>query len=168
MKELKYSTAIIMMDFSQNYAYVTQDEVQGHFWSRNSCTLHPVVIYAKKEGTLENKSLCFIADGLKHDVSAVHIFIKHTIKYVKEYCPGIKKVFFTDGCGGQYKCCTNFLLLCEFEFVYGLKVEWFFFARSHGKSPCDAIGGTIKRKAAKESLRRAQEDQILNVDDLKT
>lgn len=104
---------------------------------------------------------------MKHDIAAVHVFIKHTIQFLKINFPGKKKVvFFTDGCGGQYKCCTNFLLLCEFEFLYGLEVEWVFFATLHGKSPCDAIGGTLKRNAAKESLRRANDNQILNVFDL--
>ncbi|ESO09020.1 hypothetical protein HELRODRAFT_168952 [Helobdella robusta] len=31
---------------------------------------------------------------------------------------------------------------------FGLKAEWHFFATSHGKSPCDGIGGTTKRLVA--------------------
>jgi len=36
------------------------------------------------------------------------------------------------------------------------------FATSHGKSPCDGIGGTVKRLTAKASLQRPVERQILN------
>ena len=32
--------------------------------------------------------------------------------------------------------------------------EWIFFATSHGKSPCDGIGGTLKRVAYQESLKQ--------------
>jgi len=36
-----------------------------------------------------------------------------------------------------------------------------FFATSHGKSPCDGIGGTVKREAAKKSLQSATTGHIL-------
>ena len=37
----------------------------------------------------------------------------------------------------------------------------FFFATSHGKWPCDGIGGTIKRLAAKDSLQRPYCEQTM-------
>jgi hypothetical protein len=40
-------------------------------------------------------------------------------------------------------------------------VEWHFFATSHGKSACDGIGGTLKRLAAKASLRRPYNYRIM-------
>ena len=36
---------------------------------------------------------------------------------------------------------------------FGLDAEWIFFATSHGKSPCDGIGGFVKRYIAKRSLQ---------------
>ena len=36
-----------------------------------------------------------------------------------------------------------------------------FFATSHGKQPCDGIGGTVKHLTAKVSLQRLYSDQIL-------
>ena len=36
-----------------------------------------------------------------------------------------------------------------------------FFATSHGKQPCDGIGGTVKRIAAKASLQRTLKNHIL-------
>ena len=35
------------------------------------------------------------------------------------------------------------------------------FATSHGKQPCDGIGGTVKRLVAKASLQRPYNEQIL-------
>ena len=39
--------------------------------------------------------------------------------------------------------------------------EWHFFATSHGKGPCDGVGGTVKRLAARASLQRPYENQIM-------
>ena len=39
-----------------------------------------------------------------------------------------------------------------------------FFATSHGKSPCDGLGGTVKRMTAQESLKRPYRAQILTSD----
>jgi hypothetical protein len=52
--------------------------------------------------------------------------------------------YFSDGAVSQYKNCKKFLNLCYHEEDFGVKAEWHFFATSHGKSPCDSIGGTIK------------------------
>ncbi|ESO10181.1 hypothetical protein HELRODRAFT_168053 [Helobdella robusta] len=51
---------------------------------------------------------------------------------------------------------------------FGLKAEWHFFATSHGKSPCDGIGGTTKRLVARASLQASTKDQILNARDFYT
>ena len=56
--------------------------------------------------------------------------------------------------------------LCEHEKDFGMKASLSFFATSHGKSPCDGIGGTVKRSTAMESLRRPLENQILNINDI--
>lgn len=40
------------------------------------------------------------------------------------------------------------------------------FSTSHGKGPCDGVGGALKRAAAKASLQRPLEKQIINATDL--
>ena len=52
--------------------------------------------------------------------------------------------------------------LCFHEEDFGVAAEWVFFATSHGKSPCDGIGGSVKRHAAKRSLQRPKNNQILD------
>ena len=42
--------------------------------------------------------------------------------------------------------------------------EWNFFATSHGKSPCDGIGGTVKRLTTRASLQRPISNQILTAE----
>ena len=71
--------------------------------------------------------------------------------------------YFSDGCTGQYKNYKNFLNLCLHRDDFGIEAEWICFATSHGKSPCDGIGGTVKRLTAKASLQRATEKHILTV-----
>ena len=69
-------------------------------------------------------------------------------------------IYFSDGCAGQYKNCKNFINLCHHLEDFGIPAEWHFFATSHGKGPCDGLGGVVKRQAAKASLQRAYTDQI--------
>ena len=76
--------------------------------------------------------------------------------------PAITNIqYFRDGCAGQYKNFKNFLNLCFHKDDFGLSTKWSFFATSHGKSPCDGIGGTVKRKIARTSLQRPVNNQIL-------
>ena len=43
-----------------------------------------------------------------------------------------------------------------------MDAEWIFFATSHGKSPCDGVGGFVKGYVVKRSLQRPLHDQILS------
>ena len=52
--------------------------------------------------------------------------------------------------------------LCQLQDEFDVSGEWIFFATSHGKSPCDGIGGTIKRITALESLKHPYRNQILS------
>ena len=70
--------------------------------------------------------------------------------------------YFSDGCAGQYKNCKNFINLCHHCDDFGLDAEWIFFVTSHGKSPCDGIGGFVKRHVAKRSLQHPLNNQILD------
>ena len=49
---------------------------------------------------------------------------------------------------------------------FGVEAEWHYFATSHGKSPRDGIGGTLKRLAAQASLQKIYSGQILTATDL--
>ena len=52
-------------------------------------------------------------------------------------------IYFSDGCAGQYKNCKNFINLCHHLEDFGIPAEWHFFATSHGKGPCDGLGGVV-------------------------
>ena len=60
------------------------------------------------------------------------------------------------------KIAKNFLNLCHHEADFGVKAEWHFSATSHGKGACDGVGGTVKRLAARASLQKPYEGQIMS------
>lgn len=165
---LPFNVAVISMDFSENYAFMIQEEAQGYHWTSDSCTIHPVIIHCK-DATDEKLVLpiCIISNDLKHDVSMVYEIMKTVTAFLKENHPHIKEIhYFSDGCAAQYKNKYNFINLCLHEKDFQLKAQWSFFATSHGKTECDGIGGTVKRLARRESLQRPLEKQIITVTEL--
>lgn len=64
------------------------------------------------------------------------------------------------------KNCKFFASLCKFKTKYNIDVEWHFFATSHGKGPCDAIGGTLKRMARNASVAVEHEHPITSAAEL--
>ena len=110
-----------------------------------------------------NKSFCFISDDTEHDVAMVHYIIQIFTEHLKSIIPNIRKIqYFSDGCAGQYKNRKHLYNLCQHLNDFGIDAVWNFFATSHGKSPCDGIGGTVKRVTTRASLQRPKEGQILS------
>ena len=82
---------------------------------------------------------------------------------IKLKLSGLENIeYFSDGCAAQYKNRKNFMNLCMHEQDFGVKASRTFFPTSHGKQPCDGIGGTVKRLVSKASLQRSLKDQILD------
>ena len=168
-EELPDDCALVLGDFAENYTFVVQDEIQSFHWSKLYCTLHPVVVYYKENGKLAQNSFCFISDYLEHDTEFVFVIQRELLKILKETVPTITEVeYFSDGCAAQYKNYKNMLNLCRHKVDFGIDATWVFFATSHGKSPCDGIGGTVKRLTARASLQRPYSDQILDVSSMLT
>lgn len=165
-EEIQPNECIVLGDFAENYEFVVQDEIQSYHWAKDSCTLHPIVLYHKDlEGNLHSKSFCFISEDRLHDTCFVYEIQRLLTNHIKSNFPLITKMFyFSDGCAAQYKNYKNFINLCHHYDDFEIHAEWVFFATSHGKSPCDGIGGTVKRTTAKASLQRTVQNQILSVD----
>ena len=71
-----------------------------------------------------------------------------------------------DGCAGQYKNCKNLINLFYHKCDFDVDAKCVFFPTSHGKQPCDGIGGTVKRLAFKASLEKVNTSSILNTADM--
>jgi len=166
LRQLKDSlspeSVIVLLDFAENYSFLIQDAVQGHHWDNSQATLHPFAVYYRENETLKCLSFCIISDCMKHDTTTVHAFISVLLFHLKQILPVVKKViYFSDGAASQYKNYKNFANLCEHYADFNMEAEWHFFATSHGKSPCDGIGGTVKRLAARASLQATFDNHII-------
>ena len=162
-EELDEKSALILGDFAENYKFVIQDEVQSFHWNNLQCTLHPVVVYYQNCNMLKHFSYCIISNDLEHDTGFVYEVQKKVLADIKLKLSGLENIeYFSDGCAAQYKNRKNFMNLCMHEQDFGVKASWTFFATSHGKQPCDGIGGTVKRLVSKASLQRSLKDQILD------
>lgn len=166
-KNLEMDEAVVICDFAENFSFVIQDEVQGYHWNQKQCTIHPFVIYYRRNSDSDVKcqSLVIIAESEKHNIYSVYQFQVELFKYLKEKIPNVTKLhFFSDGAGGQYKNRKNFHNFFTIKSEYNYKIIWTFFASCHGKSSCDAVGGTLKRNATRASLQRPLRDQIQNAE----
>lgn len=143
---LRAFDAVIICDFSENYATKYHEEIQSiHFGaSRNQISLHTGVIYTQSAMI----SFCSLSPSKDHGPGAIWAHLQPVIEYLKKELPEINVLhFFTDGPCTQYKQKNNFFLLTrkvrEFNFWY---ITWNFFEASHGKGAADGIGGAIKRQ----------------------
>lgn len=109
---------------------------------------------------LKHISYVIISDCLKHDTIAVHCFQRKLLQFLQSKLPVRQLIYYSDCAASQYKNRKNFLNLAYHEEDFGLKAEWHFFGTSHGKGPCDGVGGTVKRLVARPSLQRPYEGQI--------
>ncbi len=169
MKErLKDGEILVICDFAENYSVVMQDAAQSFHWNNIQVTLHPFVAYYRDGGELKHTSLVLISDCLIHDTTAVHLFQGHLVDHLQSHLGRMpsKIIYFSDGAASQYKNFKNLTNLCLHEEDFGCPAEWHFFATSHGKGPCDGIGGTVKRLAARASLQKPYSDQIMTARDL--
>lgn len=162
---LQVGEMLVTADFSENYSFILQDAAQGFHWNNSQATLHPFVAYFIDSGEVRHLSYVIISDCLHHDTTAVHLFQKSFITFLKSFLPSEsqpnKIVYFSDGAASQYKNRKNFLNLCHHKEDFGISAEWHFSATSHGKGACDGLGGTVKRLAARASLQRPYNDQIM-------
>ena len=166
-ENLAEDSCIAVGDFSENFTFLIQDAVQGNHWSKDQATLHPFVCYAKIGGVLKTIPVLIISDHLTHDTVAVFAFQKRLHTLLNTLLGTRRKqIYFSDGCGKQYKNCKNFLNVAYHKDDFGIPAVWNFFATAHGKGCWDGLAGSVKRQAAHESLRRPVHDQILTPEQL--
>ena len=167
-QQLVDGEVIVSGDFAENYSFVVQDAAQGYHWTNDQATIHPFVIYYQEHELVKHLTFAVISDCLTHDTVAVHCYQRHLIAFLQTSLPHLHHiVYFSDGAASQYKNRKNFSnLICHANDFPAVTAEWHFFATSHGKGPCDGVGGSVKRLAAKASLQRPYDKQIQTPMDL--
>ena len=130
---MKHGEIIVLGDFSENYAFVVQDSSQGFHWTNDQATLHPFVIYYKKDSQLLHLNFLVISNSLSHDTIAVYCFQRRLHNFLAQKMQVNKVFYFTDGSSAQYKNRKNFANLTCNKDDFSSDAEWHFFATSHGK-----------------------------------
>lgn len=152
---LLQNECIVICDFSENYAFVIQNSVQGIHWNNDQATVHPFSIYYKDKNQLKIKSFVVISECLRHDTIAMHLFQRKLVQFINSELKGITKIIYVpDGASGQYKNKKKIINLTHHYNDFQMTARWNFFPTSHGKGPCDGIGKTLKRLASRASLQR--------------
>lgn len=155
---------LVSMDFSENYAFIAQNAPPGFHWFNNQATVFVSYYYYKdaESGKIESKGFVVISDNRTHDAVAVYTFMQLLIKHLKNNF-SLKKIdYFTDGAPQQFKNFKNVINLYNHAKDFKVAATWNFFPTAHGKGASDGVGGSVKRAAAKASLRLPPTEQILS------
>ena len=151
-------SAIVIMDFAENYSCTAQDEVQSAHWVNQSVTIHPMMAFinsSSEPGKITNKeAIIFISNDLKHDAESVAHFTSISHPHLKSSY-GISHIEeFTDCCAQQYRCGKSFSNLSHVQTDLGLSVKHNYFEASHGKASADGLGAITKHAAQLAVTRR--------------
>ncbi len=144
-------SAVIQVDFSDNYSLQQQGEIQSAYWSQKQLTLFTVCVWTH-DG---KRSMVFVSDDLDHDKTSVLVFLHKLLADLTAKEAITKVDIFSDGPSSQFKNQFVFNLLPVLRELHHLEsLNWHFFATSHGKGAVDGIGGTVKRNVWMETLSR--------------
>ena len=143
--ELQVGTILQVVDFSQNYLHIYQDEPTGSHWDHNQTTMFPCVNEFRcpdrscpKLITLEQM---FFSPSKDHTHFAVESFVAKGIEELKELGVEIKDIHrWSDNCGKQFKSKGPFKRCA----LSKIPITLSFYGERHGKSLADGSGGRTK------------------------
>lgn len=140
IKETQDEKELIIMDYSQNYATISQNE--SAFFARWQISIFTAIVYVA-----QNDPLTYIIanDDIAHQKEQVWYYQRGILEDVKKEKLIEKVRFFTDGCAAQFKNKYTLSNLLYAKEDFQVEIEWHFMPTSHGKSPADGLGGSIKR-----------------------
>ena len=157
-EHMRPKSAVIIMDYAENYTASYQDETQAAHWSQNQVTIHPMMTFvnsAEMKGPATNKeAIIILSKDMKHDADGVNHFINmaHTHLIEKFHIKHFEH--FSDCCAAQYRCSKSFMDLSMMPIDHGVSVSHNYFEPSHGKSSADGLGAIVKYSAVKAVTRR--------------
>ncbi len=133
------TTALLQVDFSENYTCVNQDEIQSAHWNQSQVTLFTAATYH----TGKQHSSVIVSDNLSHTKETLLAYID---RLLEDLPPPVQVVsIWSDGPSTQFKNKFIAAAIPALEKKHNIKIKWNYFATSHGKGPVDGIGGSTKR-----------------------
>ena len=141
---LRDDEVLVVVDFAENYVCKQYAEAQSAYYSRNSVTLHPMVAIFSQDSDIIRDSVVVISEDLRHDSSAVKVFIQTLAYYIQTKHPHINHlIIWSDGCSSQYKSRQPMNNIAK-AFCTDFKVTWNFFGSRHGKGEADGESAVVK------------------------
>lgn len=147
-ENLPANHCVIHMDFAENYACKTVEEIQSAYWNQTGVTVHPAVVYYRTnpQEELKHKSIVFISNELGHNSNTVVAIIDRLLEELKSL--NLTCVHYvTDSPTSQYRNKSIFHVIANHKDLYGITAKWNYWEAGHGKGPCDGLGGLCKRMA---------------------
>ncbi|XP_065058999.1 uncharacterized protein LOC135686653 [Rhopilema esculentum] len=136
-------SCVLHVDFSENALLRDQDEPQSAHWTHNQAGLFTAYFWRTQ---VSGESHIIVTDDVNHTKDQVWTFITTLLEDFTGRHLDIETIdIFSDGTSTQFKQRYLFSNLSKWESTFGIKVNWHFFATSHGKGVIDGIGGTVKR-----------------------
>lgn len=150
---------IINIDFAMNFSAEGQEEIQSALWSRASVVLFTVAIQCNQEVQL----LLIVSDFKAKDKNAVFAYLDFIFTYIDVAADKeIQNVIWSDGPSSEFKNQFMCTALTYFAKKYNKMIEWKFFATSHGKGICDALGGKAKMVVREKTAARGERLDAVN------
>ena len=153
-------SALVQVDFSENYNIQQQGEVQSAHWNQQQLSLFTICVWLHQS----QRSIIYVSDHLEHDKTTVLVLMnKLFVELTKSN--GVKKIdVFSDGPSSQFK---NQYVFNALPYLVGYhcldRLNWHFFATSHGKGAVDGIGGSVKRDVWMATVSR--QHVVTNLED---
>lgn len=154
-RSVQSDEAILQIDFAENYALITQDEIQSAHWSHKQITVFTACAWLAGG---KRCSFAIVSDVLRHDKYAVFACLKKIIMSLTDQVQELKTIkIFSDGAASQFKNRFTLSNLCFMPKDFGVQGEWNFFATSHGKGAVDGVGAVVKRAVWSQVKQRKAE-----------
>ncbi|XP_030827949.1 uncharacterized protein LOC115928135 [Strongylocentrotus purpuratus] len=141
-------SALLQVDFSENFTCVAQDEVQSAHWNQRQVSLFTAALWYS--GSLHSHILA--SDDLTHSKETIIAYLDVLLGYLPDTVTSIS--IWSDGPASQFKNRFVAAALCTLQEAHKIQIKWNFFSTSHGKGPVDGIGGSAKRFVMQRVLSR--------------
>lgn len=141
-----------IFDFAENYKCGYQREVQSAYYSHDSATVHPIVVYYHCSSCQKSvtESCIMISNDITHDYNLVNTFQEVVSKHLSETRGlAIGKFYrFSDGCSSQYKSKGPISDISYGPEDFGHIIHHNYSGTRHGKGASDGESGVVKRHAS--------------------
>ena len=123
--------------------FLVQNEIQSYRWSKEYCTLQALFVYfIDGDGNIQLNSLSFISDDNNHDTNFVFKVQTVLADYLeKTFQLWIRSSISLTAVLNNIRIAKT-INLFHHQQDFNIGAEWIFFATSHGKSPCEGVGGS--------------------------